>query len=193
MPRPSKKAERTEEILDAFERCVARFGVEGSTLERVAEEAGLQRSLLRHYVGNRDELLQALLDRFFAKSNRQTTSLFDALPTTNRANVLINYLFDESFSDTHFAQVAQGLVAAAPNHDKLQSRVRAWVLKFVDSIADEVHQSFPKATPEEVYEVAAGIVGIYFNVESVSPLGRVKKLRSASKDAASRLVSTLSK
>ena len=38
MPRPSVKAERTEEILDAFERCVARYGVEGSTLERIAEQ-----------------------------------------------------------------------------------------------------------------------------------------------------------
>ena len=193
MPRPSKIAERTEEILDAFERCVARYGVEGSTLERVAEEAGLQRSLLRHYVGNRDELLRALLDRFFAESDRQTISLIDALPATNRANVLIDYLFDLSSSDTHSAQVAQALIAAAPNHDKLQSRVRSWVLRFVDAIADEIHESFPNAASEEVYEVAAGVVGIYFNVESVSPLGRTKKLRSASKDAARRLLSTLPK
>ena len=34
MPRPSLKAQRSEEILDAYERCVARYGVEGATLEK---------------------------------------------------------------------------------------------------------------------------------------------------------------
>jgi hypothetical protein len=30
------------------------FGLEGSTLERVAEHAGMKRSVVRHYLGNRD-------------------------------------------------------------------------------------------------------------------------------------------
>ena len=80
MPRPSVKTERTAEILDAFERSVARFGVEGSTLERIAEEAGLRRSLLRHYVGNRDDLLDALVERFLERSSREMDVLFAALP-----------------------------------------------------------------------------------------------------------------
>ncbi|MCH9694898.1 MAG: TetR/AcrR family transcriptional regulator [Gammaproteobacteria bacterium] len=172
---------------------MARFGVDGSTLERVAKEAGLPRSLLRHNVGNRDELLQALLDRFFAKSNRLTADLLGALPETDRANQLVYYLFDGSSSDTQFAQVSQALVAAAPNHDNLQARVRTWVLNFVGSIAEEIQQSFPKANSQEVYEVASGIVGIYFNAESFAPLARMKKLRSASRNAAIRLLSTLSK
>ena len=41
MGRPNLTEVRTSEILDAFERCVARFGLEGSSLERVAEEAGI--------------------------------------------------------------------------------------------------------------------------------------------------------
>ena len=43
MARPSVKDERTEAILAAFERCVARHGVEGATLQRTADEAGLAR------------------------------------------------------------------------------------------------------------------------------------------------------
>ena len=68
MPRPSLKLQRSEEILDAFERCVARYGIEGTTLEKTAEEAGLQRSLLRHNVGNRDDLLNSLVNRFISES-----------------------------------------------------------------------------------------------------------------------------
>ena len=60
MGRPNLTEVRTAEILDAFERCVARYGLEGSSLERVAEEAGVKRSILRHYIGNRDEMITGL-------------------------------------------------------------------------------------------------------------------------------------
>ena len=55
MARPSVKEERREQILTAYEQCVARYGVEGATLDKVAEEAGLARPLIRHNIGNREE------------------------------------------------------------------------------------------------------------------------------------------
>ena len=41
MARPIVKDQRRAEILDAFEACVARYGVEGATLAKTAEQAGL--------------------------------------------------------------------------------------------------------------------------------------------------------
>ncbi len=189
MARPSKKTERTEDILNAFERCAARFGIEGATLERVAAEAGLQRSLLRHYVGNRDDLINAMLERFLARSEREVDNLFESLPATNRATALINRLFDYP-GDTHFAQVAQALILAAPNYENLRPALRRWSLDFTQRIAAEL-ESDCGASKQDAYEVAAGIVGIYFNVESISPLGRMTKLCTASKKAATRLISSL--
>ena len=43
---------------------VTRLGVEGATLEKTAGEAGLDRVLIRHNVGNKDDLLDAFLDCF---------------------------------------------------------------------------------------------------------------------------------
>lgn len=53
---------RRPQILDAFAACVARYGIDGSTLDRVAEEAGVTRALVRHYLGNRDEVVVALAE-----------------------------------------------------------------------------------------------------------------------------------
>ncbi len=50
--RPSRTEERRLEILEAFGRCVARSGLEATTLEDVAREAGLQRAMIRHHVGD---------------------------------------------------------------------------------------------------------------------------------------------
>ena len=193
MPRPSVKAERTEEILDAFERCVARYGVEGATLERIAEEAGLRRSLLRHYIGNRDVLIDALTTRFLARSDAQVAAFFDGLPQTNRAAALLDVLFDAHYSDNHLALVAAALIAAAPNQHQLSDQLRQWTHDFVARIADELQQSFPSADAAACFDVAAGVSGIYFNVESLAPLGQIESLRHASKGAAERLVFSLSR
>ena len=43
VPRPSLAAERTAQILDAFARCIGTHGLEGTSLQRIADEAGVQR------------------------------------------------------------------------------------------------------------------------------------------------------
>ncbi|MGI9303924.1 MAG: TetR family transcriptional regulator, partial [Gammaproteobacteria bacterium] len=60
MPRPSLKTQRTGEILDAFQRCIVKYGMQGASLERISEEADMGRTILRHYVGNRDDLIIAV-------------------------------------------------------------------------------------------------------------------------------------
>ena len=90
MGRPSLTSERREQILDAYEACVARHGVEGATLARTAQAAGLARPLIRHHLGNREALLEALTERFFARSQDAMTALAGALPARGRAAALID-------------------------------------------------------------------------------------------------------
>ena len=193
MPRPSVKAERTEEILDAFERCVARFGIEGSSLERIAEEAGLRRSLLRHHVGNRDDLVAALAARFLLRSQRQVEQLVAALPAARRAEALVEILFDPAHSDAHLVLVAEALIAAVPQHPDLGPKLRAWVEDFVAVVAGELRTARPVASEAACAEVAAGVVGIYVSVDSLAPLGPMSGYRDASKAAALRLLASLEK
>ena len=42
--------------------CIARHGLEVSTLDVVADEAGVKRTLIRHYLGNRNKVLRALIE-----------------------------------------------------------------------------------------------------------------------------------
>ena len=50
------------EILRATVAVVAREGLAGVTFAKVADEAGLQRTLVLHYFGSRDQLLSAFID-----------------------------------------------------------------------------------------------------------------------------------
>lgn len=191
MPRPSVKKERTEEILQAFERCVAQYGVEGSTLERLAEESSLQRSLIRHYMGNRDDLIKALLKRFLEESSHQTELLLSSLPEKNTAETMIEYLFDDSYSDRHYAMVANALFSAAANTPYLAKPLKASVDSFIETVVILLGKTNPRNSNEDYYIVANGIVGLYFNIESVDHLGDTQKWRTASKQSAHLLLKTL--
>ncbi|MEM7259711.1 MAG: hypothetical protein AAF404_20245 [Pseudomonadota bacterium] len=55
----------------------------------------------------------------------------------------------------------------------------------------ELAREYPQSSKADIQCVAAGITGIYFNVDSFTPLGRMHGLRSHSKAAALRLLDTL--
>lgn len=191
MGRPKVTNERAEQILDAFEVCVARYGVEGATLEKIAQEAGLARALIRHHVGNREDLLELLVRRFTTKSKKSIDALKSQLPESGRMTALIQLLFDPKYSNTQFVLVVSSLVVATHERPELAGLLRQWVKSFVNFISAEIESEFPDSSKEDTQCVAAGITGIYFNVDSFTPLGNLPKLRSDSKAAALRLLGTL--
>ena len=98
MPRPSIAAERQEEILQAFETCALRNGLEATTLEDVAEEAGLQRSLVRHFMGNRADMVSGLIERMML---RASDAIEQALTATGdrREEDLLRIVLNTAFFD----------------------------------------------------------------------------------------------
>lgn len=191
MARPSVKQERRAQILEAFEHCVAHYGVEGATLERVAEQAGLTRSLIRHNVGNRDALLEALVERFLARSRRRMAEMLAALPESGRLDVLLDWLFDPRFADSTDVLVAEALIAAGARDERLAETLRRWLAAVVEDFARVIALDHPEAAAEDIEAVAAGLTGIYFNVESTAPLGPMPALRAASRRAAAKLIGSL--
>ncbi len=191
MGRPSKKAERTEQILQALQRCVARYGLEGSSLERISEEAGLQRSLLRHFAGNRDELIQQLSDRVIAQSDQQWAEFISYLPEQNVSNALLDGLFAEDHSDSEFILVIESLIFAAGQDEQLRKKMQAWMARFTDDIKSILLRDTPAADDEQLNAIAFGLVSIYFNLDSLAPLNMSEQYRPSARRAAELLINTL--
>ena len=191
MARPSLKDERRASILEAYGRCVARFGVEGATLERTAEEAGLARALIRHNVGNKEELFDALVGRFMEQAADSSAQLFDSLPDDDRLTTLIDWLFDTRNSDPYVVSLTNALITAAIDRPELARLLRRSTEEFAMRLGTEVKAAFPNADSDEIDAVANGIAAIYFNLDTMTPLGRVSKLRRSSQLAAQLLLSSL--
>ena len=182
MPRPSMKEERQAAILEAYGRCIARYGVAGTTLELIAEKAGLARALIRHNVGNKDDILEAFLDHYIAIATAEVDELFDSLPEKRRVATMIEWLFDPDYTDAQSSGVSNALFTAATENPKLARVLSEWSEDFTARIANEVQGN---------KEVATGIVALYFNFDAMAPLGDADRLRRVSEAAANRLVSTL--
>lgn len=191
LARPDVKEQRRQQILDAFEICVARYGVEGATLAKTAEQAGLARALIRHNIGNREDLIAALTGRFLRRSRKSTDLMIVSLPSINRSLSLIEMLFDPSFSDPQMVRVANALIAASPSDSTLAAQMREWSNSFIEAITEIIADEHPGADTDHVSAVATGITGIYSNVEALYSLGDVTALSKSSKRAALLLISTL--
>ena len=192
MPRPSLKEERVREILDACERCVVRYGIEGATLQVIADEAGLARSLLRHNVGNREEILDALVDRFFHRTDEHTQQALESLDPEAPVRSLLNILFSADFgANSHDILLFQALSVAAQERPDLKARVRGWYLEFEDMISDVFRRNYPDTPPERVDAVALAVFAMYVNSDSMAPLVADRGVQDRSFRAALSLLDTL--
>ena len=191
MARPDIKEARREQILDAFEICVARYGVEGATLAKTAEQAELARPLVRHNVGNRNDLIDALTERFLQKSRTRMNSFLEMLPREHRSMKALEWLFDPHYSDARLIKVSYALITHSYENEKLAAAMQGWLDDFIARMDSLLAEDFPNAEPSKVTAVATGITGIYFNVESLHGLGNNDSLLAASKQSAVILLNSL--
>lgn len=193
MGRPDLTAVRTEEILDAFEHCVARYGLHGSSLERVAEQAGMKRSVVRHYMGNRDEMIVALAERVTAECHAQLETYVASASEQLRVDQLLAFFFPNTQADTTDSLMAvESLIAAAEDYPRVQELMTGYVEEMVNMTTDQLRLAHPNATKAQCWTVAYGVVGICYNHASLAPLALPTKYLKAARASARALTDTLS-
>jgi AcrR family transcriptional regulator len=63
------KAERQHEIVDATVQLIGKYGVQGTTVSRIAQAAGIARGALYQHFPNREAVLEAALDAWQERSS----------------------------------------------------------------------------------------------------------------------------
>ncbi len=192
MPRPSLKEQRSEEILDAFLTCVARFGLEGATQEHIATEAGVKRTLLRHYLGNRDQMISALTEYVVSGFAQTTDVLAQLLGPEGSLEQLINILFDQrEDSDPRLMLAYQAMVASVDNYPDMRAPLLQSLQQFLSVIETAAQRSHPTRSPDDIRAVAHGISAAYVNLDALAPLTPPADWHAAAKTAAILLANAL--
>ena len=184
MPRPSLAAKRKEEILDAFEQCILEESLEATSLEKLAEKANMKRSILRHYIGNRDDIIVALSERYQAYYSELWRQTKEWLPERNRMTVLIEMLFADRNQDyINKSIIGDAIYAQAKRLDQVRQHQLQAMQEAIQLLIGELNQAYPNAQEEKLHLIARGILSNYLHSEALLPLKfweEIEQLKSVS-------------
>lgn len=155
--RPSLLGQRRSQIIDAFIVLVARHGLEGVTLDDVAAAAHMQRSAVRHYIGNRQALIDAAISEL---AGRYIEAIRAALDGVSGIDDLIRVVFSERWpaemADSDLAFDA--LVQEAAREKRTAESVRSAYDAFLAETRRALKVSYPDASARRIAETAYTIV-----------------------------------
>lgn len=190
MGRKSLATERIEQILDAFEACIVQHGLEKATLQRTATQAKLNIGMIHHYIGNRDDLLRAMVDRF-AKREKEEMALFvKSTPVTERLPYLLNAFLGDNGA-TRSDRIISELVAASPHNPLIQGLLVKINQVYEEMLASEIAQLYPQATPDDCHRVAFSILALTYGSDLLIDLGFEQQRKALALQSAEVLLQTL--
>jgi AcrR family transcriptional regulator len=186
--RPSLAATRREQILDALERCLARGGLEGTTLESVAAEAGVARPVIRHYFGNRDALLAAAVERAVAAYRADLDAALGALACEGRFAAFLDYLFLGRFVGNADRERLFRALFAGLDDSGLQRLLRDTYRRFEDACFAALRAEVPDAPAAAARGVAYAIACLAEQNAGFLAIGFPRSRAHAAREAAAALV-----
>lgn len=174
MGRKSLAETRRNEILDAFEDCIIKNGLDYCSLEQIAIHANMKRSIIRHYIGNKDEVLKAMVNRFIRNYQAEIKMGISML----KKEKLITELLKDIFK-TGSSQSDDIIIAALWAKQEHNSDIKKLLQKFYEELeklfADTLKHSFPKASKTKINNTAYVLLCLMDSHSSMLALG----LRSA--------------
>lgn len=156
MARPSVADERREQITEAALRTMAEHGVSETTLDRIATAAGMSRGHVRHFVGNREDLLVDAARAFYTPEGGEPAILPREIITLEGT---LDYLFGEYFAAASSENsIVLGLVELSRTMPKIAEVLSSAYLDTETRLGAMLAAQYPEANPEVRAEVAVTIL-----------------------------------
>jgi len=153
--------QRQIEILDAFERCLLQSGLEECTLERVAQEAGKSRNIIRHYIGNRDDLIAAFVERILLRIKQVAADILENTPKQRLIPNVLNFLFEERKVDSPpdlGERMLGGMWRIREQSPLTQQALLNFYKEFEKILTEGLSHLYPNVPVKKCQEVAYSII-----------------------------------
>ena len=192
MGRKDLTKERQYSILDAAERCIAKYGLQGATLNNIASDAGINRGLIHHYIGNRDEVIQMMVERLLERYQNNFRNYIDARPENNHAEVFMDYYFDAWFD---LGPEDDALILELLAESERDAHIHKLLLNlyngFENMIARELAFLFPEADTKKLHSVSYSLMLFAFSHATLTWLGLSQAKTANVRSVAATLVQML--
>lgn len=184
MGRPSLAEPRRAEAISALERCLLRDGWGGTTVQSVAKEAGFHRTLIHHYFGDMDGLVEAAVQSLVL---RLSTTFRAAASSSGSADQLLEFLF------VHSASSESRLIGALRRADSpaVSTALARMYEGFATEVAELLRREYPNASAKDRRATGIALVSLSMSRYQFESLGVAKPYLGGLRATAGRLVETL--
>ena len=193
MPRPNLEKQRVNQILNAFETCILRYGVEAVSLDDIARLAGLSRPLVRHHGGNKAQLIEALFGRFLQRTLKALNALQQELPDQHRVQAIIDLLFDTAGPYRREGRLAGQFLSMGRQDPSIGDAMVQWMAGFFGFLENNLHEQFPTASNADAKLVAKTVAALYLGDDFTDLWDRDAAREWEPGEAAKRLLLSLSR
>lgn len=180
------KSVRASQIVDAFIELVAAHGLEHVSLDDVATKAGVKRAALRHFVGNREDLIDAAITEI---TRRAVEDLGEATAFTGLMNRLFSHQRIRQYSAESYAWNA--LLPEATRSVRSRRIVKQGWERLITAIADALRRDHPQATEADIRDTAYAIACLAEQNWIFQEVGLPRARSAAAKSAALTLAAQL--
>ncbi len=192
MGRKDLTQERQDAILDATERCIAKYGLQRTTLENIASEAGINRGLIYHYIGNRDDVVQWMAERLLERYQNSFDNFAASLGENAQSEVVPGYYFDAWFELAPEDDILFLELLAQSGRDP---HIRKLLLKLYNGvenmIAKELTRSFPDTEDNKLRSTSYSLMVLAFAHATINWLGLPQAKQADVRSVAANLIRSL--
>ncbi len=178
-PGSRRQPEKTrEQILEAALTEFSRKGLSGARIDAIASRAGVNKRMIYHYFGNKDELFSAVLIHAYEafRQNDSSLTLADLDPLEGMRK-LVEFTFDYVQGDRHLVALLNSANLHRGRHLQNSERIRELYSPLIDMIAalllrGERSGAFRTGIdPVNLYISIAGQAYFYFaNIHTLSAI-----------------------
>lgn len=193
MARPSLKKERHEAIMLAFAQCISENGLDATSLDDIACKVKMHRSLVRHFSGNRPDLIHQVTEYI----STEFEHMWEVQKNQNKADTSDEWLLQTLFKNTPDKEYQEllpafySLLAVSHRYPVVSDRLKSCYNYYVESITNELAIRHSRASKKECREISLGIVGIYFNWDSLRGLELGQEVSDINKNIVKKLLNSL--
>lgn len=188
--RPSLAVQRQRQILAAFIELVGQRGLEHVSLSDVAAAAGVQQAALRHFIGNREELIAAAIADLVRHYELSVRTVLGEAPSPV---VLVDTLFSDGWTRDNSAEDAafDVLLAEGIRNPRTRGLIKGAYDILLDEIVSALSQQYPAAPVVRIRDTAYLIACLVEQNTTFQQLGYPRTRNVAAKALALRLVAEL--
>ena len=171
MGRKSVVAVRRAEIVDAVQRCIVRKGLAATTMADVAREAGMQRSAISHFLGNRDDVVTAAIERSCDYYIELVETVASEHPPERRAQALVEELIGGKRATPDAMVLFDEIVALAHHDEQARKEVERAYGVLARELRAALQARYPDASSQDRTAVAHALALLIDNEERFRVLG----------------------